>query len=128
MKILRATGLSLMLVYTCTAVAAPRSADTQAEVAFKRLDFGAWGRAIDPAGDCKFNLVGDQFTIAVPGSPRAHNLSVEKKSMEAPRVLQPVNGDFALEVRVDGKFHPGKISTEEGRTPYFGAGLLVMID
>ena len=47
--------------------------------------------------------------------------------MNAPRVLQEVEGDFVLEVRVTGTFEPGDQAIAE-RLPYHAAGLLLMKD
>ena len=40
-------------------------------------------------------------------------------------VVQPVAGDFVIQVRVGGEFQPGAESTQPGRTGYTGAGLVV---
>ncbi len=87
-----------------------------------------WGAPVDPAADCSFKKDGNKLIINVAGSARPHDLSSELDSMTAPRVLQPLQGDFLLQVRVDGEFKPGGESTQEGRTGYTGAGLVVMAD
>jgi regulation of enolase protein 1 (concanavalin A-like superfamily) len=87
-----------------------------------------WGTALNPAEDCEFELTSDRLTIIVPGAETPHDLSSELASSTAPRVLQPVSGDFVIQVRVDGEFQPGTESTQEGRSGYTGAGLLVMAD
>ena len=51
-----------------------------------------WGRPVDPDGDCAFNVDNDGMTIRVPGTP--HDLSIELNRMNAPRVLQDVDGRF----------------------------------
>ncbi len=43
-------------------------------------------------------------------------------------MLQPLKGDFTLEVKVEGEFVPGDKSTQQGRTGYTGAGLVVFAD
>ena len=87
-----------------------------------------WGTAIDPAGDCTFEKADGKLTISVPGSEKAHNLSPEKTNTTAPRVVQPIAGDFVIQVRVDGEFQPGAESTEPTRRGYTGAGLVVIAD
>jgi regulation of enolase protein 1 (concanavalin A-like superfamily) len=87
-----------------------------------------WGTPVDPAADCSFKKDGNKLIINVAGSAKPHDLSSELGSMTAPRVLQPLKGDFLLQVRVDGEFQPGGESTQEGRTGYTGAGLVVMAD
>ena len=66
-----------------------------------------WGSPIDPAGDCAFTTEGDKLTITVPGEGDPHDLSSELTSTTAPRVLQPLQGDFTLQVKVEGEFAPG---------------------
>jgi regulation of enolase protein 1 (concanavalin A-like superfamily) len=83
-----------------------------------------WGKPVDSDGDCQFNMNGNDLVILAPPT---HGLSIELGRMNAPRVLRMVNGDFVLEVKVEGDFAPGSKTVPE-RTPYNGAGLLVMSD
>lgn len=87
-----------------------------------------WGVALNPAGDCTWKPDGGKLTMTVPGSDRPHDLSPEIGNLTAPRVVQPVKGDFIIQVRVDGSFQPGSESTQLGRTGYTGAGLVVFAD
>jgi len=87
-----------------------------------------WGAAIDPVGDCKFETTDGKLTITVPSTAKPHDLSPELASSTAPRVVQPVKGDFVIQVRVDGEFQPGEESTQVGRAAYTGAGLVVFAD
>jgi regulation of enolase protein 1 (concanavalin A-like superfamily) len=87
-----------------------------------------WGTTIDPAKDCKVRNVDGRLTISVPGTEKPHDLSPELDSCTAPRVVQPVKGDFTIEVIVHGEFEPGEESSQEGRTGYTGAGLVVFAD
>jgi hypothetical protein len=84
-----------------------------------------WGEMIDPDRDCLFAVGADQVGIQIPGTP--HDLSAELNRTNAPRVLQPVEGDFEIEVRVAGTLAPDQplVAT---RTAYAGAGLLLMRD
>ena len=91
-------------------------------------DIKGWGTPRNPAADCLFKAENDSLTITVPGSPTPHDLSPELNSSTAPCVLQPVSGDFTIEVKVDGEFTPGDDSTQKGRTGYTGAGLVVFAD
>ncbi len=84
-----------------------------------------WGTKLDPDKDCIFKCEPNQLTIVVPGTP--HDLSAELNRMNAPRVLNEVQGDFTAAVIVNGEFVPGKANIE-GRTAYNGAGLLLMHD
>lgn len=87
-----------------------------------------WGTARNPAGDCGFSAKDGKLTITVPGSDKAHDLSAELENLTAPRVVQPLTGDFRIQVKVEGEFQPGEESTQEGRTGYTGAGLVIFAD
>ena len=88
----------------------------------------SWGTACDPDGDCKFYVGEDELVVMVPGSERPHDLAADIQVTNAPRVTQQVKGEFTLQVRIDGRFAPGGSSTQPGRTPYNGAGLIAMLD
>jgi regulation of enolase protein 1 (concanavalin A-like superfamily) len=111
----------LLAVYTLAAT-------TYAQEAKSAPEIPGWGAPTDPAGDCKFDLRDNKLMITVPGSDKAHDLGAEVSNMTAPRVLQPVSGDFVLTVKIDGEFDPGDESTQPGRTGYNGAGLVVFAD
>lgn len=91
-------------------------------------ELAGWGTATDPDGDCKFFVAEDTLLISVPGSARPHDLAADINTTNAPRVLQPVRGDFTLQVRIEGRFAPGDESTKPGRTGYNGAGIVAMLD
>lgn len=88
-----------------------------------------WGQVTDPAGDCKVATDKGKLVITVPANcPKAHGFSAELGNMDAPRVMQKVEGDFDLQVKVDGTFAPGEEHGSGSRLPYQGAGLTVMAD
>jgi len=87
-----------------------------------------WGVARDPSHDCGFYLADGSLLISVPGSARPHDLAADIHVINAPRVLQPVRGDFTIQVRVDGRFQPGGESTKAGRTAYNGAGIVALMN
>jgi serine/threonine protein kinase len=95
-------------------------------VAMPRRD--DWGTPIDPDGDCKFEFdrKGNGIRITVPGTP--HVLSAELERRNAPRVLQPVRGDFDASVIVNGVFRPSGRATTRDYAPYHGAGILLWQD
>src|SRR5262249_1906613 len=62
-----------------------------------------------------------KVTIKVPGSH--HDLY--RKKLNAPRVLQEVEGDFVAQVKVTADWKPGARLPETSTVPYNGAGLLV---
>jgi regulation of enolase protein 1 (concanavalin A-like superfamily) len=87
-----------------------------------------WGKAYDPAKDCKFSPDGKTMKIAVPGT--FHDLNPDTTTLSAPRVLTPVEGDFVLTVKVAGEFKAGGKTTNPNPrgAAYNGAGILVWSD
>lgn len=85
-----------------------------------------WDKPVDPGKDCKFKHEKGGLTITVPGTD--HDLAIERKLMNSPRVLRDVEGDFLAEVRVSGNFTPSQNSTTNERIPFVGAGLLLFAD
>lgn len=112
----------LRLVFTLV-VAVPICAaaqDSRARV------FKGWGRAVDPDRDCQFTPEGNRLSITVPAT--RHDLSVEARDMNAPRVIRDVEGDFIIQVKVSGNVrHAGNRTSEQFRA-YHGAGLLLWQD
>lgn len=84
--------------------------------------FAGWGEAVDPLGDCKFEISGSGLTIQVPGT--LHSLSPARSNFDAPRVWQEVEGDFTARVKVTCPIRPQKTLTESGLS-YVGAGFLL---
>jgi regulation of enolase protein 1 (concanavalin A-like superfamily) len=87
-----------------------------------------WDRTFNPDGDCNFYVGKNAVVINVPGSRNPHDLAAEINRTNAPRVLQEVDGDFTIQVRTDGRFEPGDLSTLPGRTAYDGAAIIVTLD
>jgi regulation of enolase protein 1 (concanavalin A-like superfamily) len=83
-----------------------------------------WDKPVDPDGDCKFLRDKGVLTIEVPG--KDHDLAIERKLMNSPRLLRDVEGDFVAQVRVSGTFVPSTDSTSTERIPFVGAGLVLM--
>lgn len=97
-----------------------RADDTKPQVIEK------WGKVVDPDRDCKFSVNGKGLTITVPGT--LHDLNKRNK-MNAPRVLEAVEGDFEITVKVSGKFNPGPKSTiSENNVRFTSGGLLLWHD
>ena len=109
------TALTLALA-TCTAFAAPVPETKPFET--------GWDKPVDPDGDCQFKREKDALTIVVPG--KDHDLAVERRLMNSPRLLRDVEGDFVAQVRVGGVFEPSATSTTTERIPFVGAGLVLM--
>jgi regulation of enolase protein 1 (concanavalin A-like superfamily) len=79
-----------------------------------------WGQTEDPDGDCKISAKEGKVTFSIPGT--AHDLwPGGPRKVNAPRVLQDVEGDFTVQVRVASSVKP-----ENG---FFRAGtLLIWLD
>jgi hypothetical protein len=61
--------------------------------------FDGWDKPVDPVGDCTFDRKGDRLAITVPG--KGHGIYLQKRN---PRLLRDVEGDFVVQVRVQGNF------------------------
>jgi len=85
-----------------------------------------WGDVINPDGDCKIQIGNGGLSVEVPGTH--HELSTELDKVNAPRIVQEIEGDFVAQVRVRGEFHPAGPGTRIGGLPFNGAGLLVWLD
>ena len=66
-----------------------------------------WGSVENRRKDCKFIQEDGKLTINVPGTP--HNLNKVISDLNAPKVLQDVEGDFTIQVKVSGDFNPSPI-------------------
>jgi regulation of enolase protein 1 (concanavalin A-like superfamily) len=92
----------------------------------KGPELAGWGRAIDPDRDCKIAANGPSLVIDVP--PIAHDLHAESNRMNAPRVLQDVEGDFSIQVKVCGVVRPTSPGTVPGHLSFQAGGLLLWSD
>lgn len=91
----------------------------------KTLD--GWGAITNSRRDCTLKADAGKLTITVPGTP--HNLNKVISDLNAPRVLQEIEGDFTIQVKVSGDFNPSPVSTVAPRgKAYNGAGLLLWVD
>jgi serine/threonine protein kinase/regulation of enolase protein 1 (concanavalin A-like superfamily) len=86
-------------------------------------EIAGWGLAIDPDGDCQIN--GDRTTLSITVPPTLHDLSADVGKYNAPRVVRDVEGDFEVEVRVEGDFRPGSICNRPGGIPFVGGGIVI---
>ena len=87
-----------------------------------------WGTITDPDGDCRVHFDGSNLTITVPNKG-PHLLDQGKQKLNAPRLLQPMEGDFTAEVRFQA-FPPPLASTSAAQSggPFVSAGLLILQD
>lgn len=83
-----------------------------------------WDRPIDPDRDCKFVIKDGTATIELPGTD--HDLAPKRGRFNAPRLLRRVTGDFVMQVRVSGFFHPSARTTVEEVDPSVAAGLVLI--
>jgi len=88
-----------------------------------------WGEAIIPDAECKVQKddQGD-LTIELPDNQKPYDLAAEVGSTNAPHVVQKIEGDFTLTVKVHPVKAPGEKSTNPVRVGYHGAAIIVMKD
>ena len=65
-------------------------------------ELGPWGRLVDPLGVSRVMRDGDRLTIAVPDEAPLDLNPGSDHNLDAPRVLQEVNGDFVVQVKMLG--------------------------
>jgi regulation of enolase protein 1 (concanavalin A-like superfamily) len=120
MRQITVPGLSLVLLLGATASAAD----------VKPLDnVAGWGLVVDPAGDCSFRLEGGKFTIQIPGE--YHDLWPGSGKVNAPLVLQEVEGDFSVTVAVahiDKAERDTRIAGLAGTTSFHAGSLVIWQD
>jgi len=83
-----------------------------------------WGELIDPGGDCTLRRDGARVTLTVPAG--TYDLWPEGKKVNAPRLVQPVNGDFTITVKAIGSVLPEKGTEAAGRDLAFRAATLII--
>jgi regulation of enolase protein 1 (concanavalin A-like superfamily) len=91
-----------------------------------------WGEVTDPDSDCKVTAEAGKVTISMSGGQ--HDLWPEKNKMgkvNAPRILQEVEGDFVVTVKVTGSIKPQKgsmVPKLASGGPFQGGCLLIWQD
>lgn len=85
-----------------------------------------WGTVSDLLGDCTVKADEKKLSVRVPGG--THDLNQVAGGLSAPRILQSVDGDFVIEVKVTSDFEPGRESAAAEISPFNSAGLLVWQD
>src|SRR4051812_12306692 len=94
----------------------------------KPQEIKGWGTVVDPAGDCKVAEKDGKLTITVPGTHHDLNPTSPYDNVLAPRVLQPVEGDFTAQVSVDVYRSPGNTANSKAGVTYVGGALLLWQD
>jgi regulation of enolase protein 1 (concanavalin A-like superfamily) len=84
-----------------------------------------WGTVLDPDGDCTIAEENDKIRITVPGTHHNLTYTSETSKLNAPRILQEVQGDFILQVKVQAFPIP---ALSGGPISFTSAGLLVWQD
>jgi regulation of enolase protein 1 (concanavalin A-like superfamily) len=93
----------------------------------KSPEIKGWGTVTDPGGDCTTREEKGRVIISVPGTYHDLNPTPRFNNLTAPRILQDVEGDFLVQVKVRPYARP-KANTSTKIHSYVGAGLLVMHD
>jgi regulation of enolase protein 1 (concanavalin A-like superfamily) len=106
---------------------ARRPAAKTARSAATERALAGWGVATDLDGDCKFAPDGNTLVIEVPNTDHGLIANLIDRS-NAPRVLREVEGDFEIQVKVDGTFKPTGPGTTLLNMPTNEAGLVVIND
>ena len=76
---------------------------------------------VDPVGDCAVKAEKGTATLTVPGPNRGLG-GTSSGTQQAPRLLQEVQGDFSVTVKVTGDFDP---AARGAKNAFKGAGLLI---
>ena len=112
-------SVSLLLLVLCPCSAGEKKAKT----------VPGWGEFIDPAKDCKVHEENGRVTLTVPGTHHNLNPEPEYDNVLGPRLLQPVEGDFQIQVKVLAFTKPGAdTSVTKQKLSYLAAGLFIWQD
>ena len=100
------------------------------EQAEKKVTLPGWGEFVDPAGDCKATVENARLRITVPGTPHNLNPLPGWNNLLAPRVVQDVDGDFRIDVKVLPRDmpEPNTSSNKEKPASYVAGGILIWQD
>jgi hypothetical protein len=82
-----------------------------------------WGTVNDPEGDCTIAEKNGTLSVSVPAG--IHDLNAAAGGMHAPRILQEIEGDFSIRVKVTGDFQPGENPAPNSGVAFVSAGLLL---
>jgi serine/threonine protein kinase/regulation of enolase protein 1 (concanavalin A-like superfamily) len=101
----------------------PRAAAAPVSVPVDGLING-WGTVVDPDRDCRIHRDGETLVIDLPN--KRHDLTPFSRLFNVPRVVRPIEGDFEVQVKVEGEFKPVGPSKRLLDEPSNGAGLIVL--
>jgi hypothetical protein len=83
-----------------------------------------WGTPVDPDGDCKIHPERNTLVIDLPN--KRHDLTPFSRLFNVPRVVRPMEGDFEMQVKVEGEFKPVGPPERPVDEASNAAGLLVL--
>jgi uncharacterized protein (TIGR03067 family) len=91
----------------------------------KTAEIPGWGTFIDPDGTCSFRNQDGKLTLTIPAGQYDfwYGEADAARRYNAPRVLQQVEGDFSIQVKVTADWSP-KPALPSGRC-FYAAGLIV---
>ena len=94
----------------------------------RNQEFRGWGAFVDPDGTCKCKLENGQLTITIPNSTHEITYRQDYSKLNGPRVLQSLEGDFNIEVKVLTFPRPQPMTAASGPYSFVSAGILVWIN
>ena len=94
------------------------------------VKLATWGKFVDPRGECSQMRTGRILSIRVPGTHPYNLLPLEGFNLDAPRLVQELEGDFLIQATVMPYEQPKpNTSSRPGRPVSFrAAGLLVWVN
>lgn len=93
------------------------------------VDLTVWGRSQDPVGNCRLERQPDHVRFTTPGGLSYNLTPLYSGGMNAPRLVQEVQGDFVIQAAV-AAFPRSPASSGLGETTasWRSAGVVVLID
>jgi regulation of enolase protein 1 (concanavalin A-like superfamily) len=119
---LRIIYVTLLALSVCLAIDSGQGEKQKTQI------LKGWGTVVDPDGDCKFAENQGKLTITIPNLPHDFTFRPDFVNQNGPRIIQDVDGDFSIQVRVMTFPRPEKKTSSNGKYSFVGAGLLVWLD
>lgn len=94
----------------------------------KPREINGWGTVTDPDGDCQLETDDGALRIKIPGKKHDLNPSEPYNNIKAPRVLNSVEGDFKIQVRVNRFETPEANASDDGSNPFVSGGLVLFVN
>jgi len=108
----------------------PTQLPTKVTPAAAPVDLVAWGKFLDPAGNCEVKRRQNQVEFVLPGSISYNLMPGMPNGDNAPRLLHEADGDFILQVRILPltKAQPNTSTNGPQRASWRSAGLVVIVN